>query len=103
MKRATFDYYMRRFYINIFSLSNPFFLIFVFPLILSCVSCLTSIFFLEKIEKYQLLVGGGLQQNVIVRACVLQNVKSYRFVWPFFGPIVVDVQEHCKDRYFSAF
>ena len=46
---------------------------------------------------------GGLQQDFFSSTCVLQNVKSYRFFGgPFFGQILVDVQKHYTNRYFST-
>ena len=38
---------------------------------------------------------GGLQQNGVLWSCVLQNIKSYRFLGgPFFGQIVGDAQKN---------
>ena len=46
---------------------------------------------------------GGLQQNGFLFTYVLQNVKSYHFFWSLFGQILVDVQKHYKNKYFSTF
>ena len=44
---------------------------------------------------------GVAPKQFLLITCVLQNVKSYRF--PPFGQILVDVQKHYKNRYFSTF
>ena len=71
------------------------FLIFAFFLILSSVFCSTSTFLVSKQNQSwkstNFLSKGGLQQMFFLWTCVLQDVKSYRFVCPFFGPILVDV------------
>ena len=42
-------------------------------------------------------------KTVFLITCVLQNAKSYRFFCAFFGQVLVDVQKHYKNRYFSTF
>ena len=46
---------------------------------------------------------GGCNKTVFLWTCVLQNVKSDRLFCPIFCPILVDVQKHYKNRYFSTF
>ena len=91
------------FFINIFSfygfqscLSNPFFLIFVIFLILSYVFCSTWMFLVSKqtTKKNTHFFGekGGCNKTFFLSTCVLQNVKSSRFLLPLFCPMLVDVQ-----------
>ena len=87
-------------------LSNPFFLSLLFPDFKLCFS--TSMFLVKKnkVEKHQFLVKRGVAtKRAFLWACVLENVKSYRFFCPFFCQILVDVQKqkHYKNTYFSTF
>ena len=42
---------------------------------------------------------GGLQQNVFLWTCALQNVKSYRFLGAIFWQILVDGQKTISDHF----
>ena len=58
----------------------------------------------NKVEKHQFLVKRGVAtKRFFFWTCVLENVKSYRFFCPIFCQILVDVQKHYKNRYFSTF
>ena len=92
----------------LFFLSNPFFLSLLFFLILSYVFCSTSMFLVEKIKvekNTNFWSKGGLQQNVFFYEpvfCKMWKVIVF-FFCPFFWPILVDVQKHYENRYFSTF
>ena len=50
-----------------------------------------------QVKKHQFLVKRGVAtKRFFLITCVLKNAKSYRFFFPFFGQILVDVQKHCK-------
>ena len=54
-------------------------------------------------KKRKFLVKRGLQQNVFLLTCVLQNVKSYRFGGgPFLAKIWLKFPKHYKFRYFGT-
>ena len=105
MKGTTSKYSIASFFfISIFSFFS--FLPFLFQvpfsylcscLILSYVFCSTSRFLISKQTTYKkkhfLVKGGVATKRVFLATCVLENVKSYRFFWPFFWQFLVDVQK----------
>ena len=75
-------------------------------LILSYVFCSTSMFLVEniKVEKHQFLVKRGVATKRYFYEPVFWKMwKVIVFFCPFFGPILVDVQKHYENRYFSTF
>ena len=72
-------------------------------LILSSVFAQHKSFSFEKTTYKTPISGevGGLQQSLFVFCLCLQNVKSYLFWAQFWAKHVVDVQKHCKYRYFG--
>ena len=97
MKRTTSKYSITSFCSSILShfcwfplfffLSNSLSLSLFFFLILSFVFCSTSVFFFEKckFKNTHFFQKKGVQHNVFLflSTCVLQNVKSYRFLGGF--------------------
>ena len=79
-----------------------------FFLILSYVCCSTSLFLVSKnpsSKNTNFWSKGGLQHNgVFLSTCVLQNVKSYRFLG---GLVLANVwllfKKHYENRHFSTF
>ena len=76
-------------------------------LISSYVFCSTSRFFGFNTNnlKTEFLVNKGVAtKRCFLSTCVLQNVKSYRFVFGhFFGNFWLMFKKHYKNRYFSTF
>ena len=76
-----------------FFLANSLSLSLLFFLILSFVFCSTSVFgFKECKFKKHIFQKKGVQHNVFLSTCVLQNVKSYRFFLGIFA-IFLDFQQ----------
>ena len=89
----------------LFSVWSLFFLSLLFPDFKLCF-CSTSMFLVSnnQIEKHTCLVKkGGCNKTFFLWACVLQNVKSYRFFCPLFAKFWLMFTKHYKNRYFSTF
>ena len=89
------------------SLSNPFFLSLFFPGIHLCFLFHINVFGFKKhkLKNTNFWSKGELQQNgFFLITCVLQNVKSYRFLFaPFLAKFWLMFEKHYKNRYFSTF
>ena len=69
----------------VFSFKSLFLVLVFFPNFKLCFYQHECFWFQNKqLQKHKLLVGRGLQPNVFLLTCVLQNVKSYRFGGPVF-------------------
>ena len=100
-------------FLSCFLRSNPFSLcLFFFPDFQLCFFVQYECFWfqnkqLKHTHTHVWSRGGGCNKSFILSTCVLQNRKSYRFFGgPFFlggggGKILVDVQKHYWNRYFS--
>ena len=106
MKRTTWTFSIAiYFFPEICSLSFGFLSCFFFPipfsylvsfLILRYVFCSTSMFLVSKKQSWETPVfgqTGSCNKTGFLWTCVLENVKSYRFILPFFCQILVDVQK----------
>ena len=74
------------------SLANAFFLSLLFPDFDLCFLSNINVFAFKEGKKTPIIEKRGLQQNIFLWTCVLQNVKSYRFFGAIFCQILVDVQ-----------
>ena len=57
----------------------------------------------SKLKNTNFWSKGGCNKTGFLCTCVLQNVKSYRFIYPFFGQVWLMFKKHYKNRYFSTF
>ena len=90
----------------LFTLSNPFFLSLLFPGIQLCFlfNINVSGFKKHKLKNTNFWSKGELQQNgfFFINLC-FAKCEKLSFFLPRFGRILVDVQKHYKNRYFSTF
>ena len=91
-------------FLSCFSLSNPLFLSLLF-LVFSYVFVEHQCFWFQKtqVENTNFWSKGELQQNGFFNNQCFERCEKLSFFPLFFGQILVDVQKHCKNWYFSTF